>query len=95
MKFWNNPAVVAKTPIVTTLLLETANMGQLIRMWTEWTADGQSLAAWICVNAALFLWLNFYRVCTPEQKWAIWATAFGVAMNSLVIASVVVFRYLL
>lgn len=95
LDFWNDETIVEKTPVLTTILLESANVGQLYRMWSEWTADGQSLVAWICVNAALMLWLNFYRVCTPEQRWAIWATAFGVAMNSTVILTVILFRYAL
>lgn len=94
-EFWNDESIVEKTPVVTTALLESANAGQLWHMWTEWTADGQSLVAWIFVNMALLLWLNFYRVCTPDQKWAFWATAFGVAMNASVIFTVALFRYVI
>lgn len=84
---------VLRTPVLTTLLLESANVQQLWRMWTEHTAAGQSLTAWVCVNIALLLWLNFYLVITPEAKWAIRGTAFGVCLNAAVILSVFYWRY--
>ena len=92
-RFWNNPAVVGKTPLLTTVLLEYANAGQLYRMWTERTAAGQSLWSWMSVGTALWLWCNFYRVCCPKEKFALGCTAFGVFMNGLVIATVIYFRY--
>lgn len=91
---WNNKAVVAKTPLVTTFLLEYANVGQLWRMWHEHTAAGQNLFSWMSVGLALWLWCNFYRVFNPEQKFALYCTMFGVFMNLLVILTVVYFRYL-
>lgn len=93
MKYWNDPYLVSKTPIITTFLLEAANLQQLYRMWTTWTADGQSVTAWISVNIALILWLNFYRVITPNEKFAIWGTTVGIALNSIVIATVLFFRW--
>lgn len=93
-RLWSNPRLVSKTPIATTFLLEGANVGQMVRMWTERTAEGQSLTGWLLVFVALVLWLNFFRVCTPEQKWAIRAQALGVGMNALVCLSVVYFRWL-
>jgi hypothetical protein len=94
MIFFSDPKIVSKTPLATVVLLEGANLGQLYRMWSTHTALGQSLTGWILVSIALILWLNFYRVCCPEQKWAFWATAFGIFMNALVILSVIWFRYL-
>lgn len=93
MRLWNDPAVVDKTPLLTTALLEAANAQQLWRMWSEHTAAGQSLTAWLSVNCALLLWLNFYRVVTPHARWAIVGTAFGVLMNTAVILTVAWFRY--
>lgn len=93
MKPWSNPRVVNKTPIVTFVLLESANVQQLWRMWAQQTAAGQSLGGWIAVNIALLLWCNFYRVCCPEQKTAFWVTVVGVVMNAAVIATVVKFRF--
>jgi hypothetical protein len=53
VKFWRAPHWVSYTPIATTCLLETANLGQIVRMWTYHTAAGQSLTSWCCVNVAL------------------------------------------
>jgi hypothetical protein len=94
MKLFNNAKLVEKTPIVTTLLLEYANAGQVWRMWAERSAEGQSLAAWMAVSLALLLWLNFFRVCTPDRKWAFRCQLLGCAMNALVILTVIRFRYL-
>lgn len=89
-----NPKIVDKTPLLTTLLFESANVGQLWRMWTQSTAAGQSLWAWICVNIAMWLWLNFYLVFNRENKFAIWCTSFGILLNSFVVFTVFYFRYL-
>jgi hypothetical protein len=90
---WSRPAWVAKTPILTTLLLEAANVSQLWRMWTERSAEGQSLAGWALVTAALLLWWNFYRVCTPDQIIARRACVVGIAFNLAVVATVTYFRF--
>lgn len=87
MKKW-----IAKTPIVTTLLLEAANASQLVRMWTERSALGQSIVAWMMVNAALVLWFIYYKVMLPEQKLPRYCTAFGIAMNLCVVLTVAYFR---
>ena len=94
MKWYRNPKLVDKTPLVTTFLLEAANVQQLFRMWTTWTAAGQSYTAWISVNIALWLWLNFYLTFNRENKFAIYGTAFGICLNTAVILSVLYFRYL-
>lgn len=93
MKWYRNPKFVALTPILSVSLLETANAAQLVRMWTERSAEGQSLWGWMCVNLALILWLNFYFTFNKEQKFAIWGTKLGILMNSMVILSVIWFRY--
>lgn len=93
-RFWNDPKWVDKSTMGAVILLEIANVSQLHRMWTEWTADGQSLVSWIAVNCALWIWLNFYRVITPQARFAIWGTRIGVFLNSLVIVTVAFFRYL-
>lgn len=93
MPWWRDRSVVSKTPIVTVILLENGNLQQVIRMWREGTAEGQSLWGWISVNLALLLWCNFYRVCCPNERTAFWATILGVVMNAIVIGTVVYFRY--
>lgn len=90
----SDPKWVARTPILTTVLLEGANVGQLHRMWSEQTAAGQSLVAWGMVFVALVLWANFFRVCTPTQKWAYRCQCFGIFMNLLVCGTVLYFRAL-
>ena len=80
-------------PIAAACLLEYANIGQLVRMWGEHTAAGQSLPAWISVGAALLFYTAFYWVCTPEQRWARLATAVSSFTNIAVIATVLRFRY--
>jgi len=89
-----NPKVVDKTPIVTVFLLEGANIQQMWRMWTERSAEGQSITGWLSVNIALWLWLNFYLVFNRENKFAIWGTAVGIVLNALVVLTVVYFRYI-
>lgn len=93
--FRTNPRYVEKTPLITTLLLEFANVGQLWRMWTEWTAAGQSVWSWLSVNIALWLWLNFYLVFNADNKFAIWGTRIGILLNTSVILTVLWFRYVL
>ncbi len=90
---WNDPRWIRMTPLITTFLLETANVGQIWRMWTTQTARGQSLFSWMMVGVALGLWYNFYRVVTPQEIFARRCTAFGVLMNLLVILTVCWFRY--
>lgn len=83
-----------RTPIVSVILLEAANFQQLWQMWViDHSAEGQSVTAWLSVQVALWLWLNFYRVITPEARWAIWGTRLGITLNMLVVLSVLYWRY--
>ena len=86
--------IVKYTPILTTVLLESAAISQMIRMFREGAADDQSLLGWIMIWCALLLWFNWYRVFTPEQKFAKWSTIGGMVINTLGIASIVWFRWL-
>lgn len=92
---WSNTNLVAKTPIVTTFLLEYANVGQMWRMWSEHSALGQNVWSWLAVQAALWCWLNYYRVLVPagQRRFAMWATGIGICLNLGVVLSVVYFRY--
>jgi hypothetical protein len=93
MRFLSNTAIISKTPIVTTCLLEWANLSQLWRMWTTWTSDGQSIVGWCSVQVALWLWWNFYRVMLPDQRLPRYGTMVGITTNACVILTVVYFRY--
>ena len=94
LKWIKDPKIVSNTPLVTVCLLEGANVSQIWRMWTERTADGQSLAGWLMVTAALVLWANYYKVCTPDQKKAFYCTLVGICLNCIVVFSVIYFRYI-
>jgi hypothetical protein len=89
-----NPRLVFLTPVLTTCIFESANAGQLWQMWAERTAAGQSIFSWVLVNVGLWLWLNFYNVKTPGERFAIWATRIGICFNMTVILTTVYFRYI-
>jgi uncharacterized membrane protein YbaN (DUF454 family) len=93
IEFFSNKQIWKNSPFFTTFLLETANVGQIMRMWTERTAAGQSLTSWICVGTALACWANWYRLFTPEQKIARNTCLFGMLVNATVISTVIYFRY--
>jgi hypothetical protein len=92
--FYKRDWFINYTPIASTILLEGANIQQMMRMWTEQTAEGQSLMAWSCVQIALWLWYNFYKQATPDKKWAIRCQGLGIGLNGLVILTVLYFRWL-
>lgn len=94
VKLWNDATWVARTPMLTVLLLEYANVGQLWRMWHEQSALGQNVWSWVSINAALWLWLNYYRVIVPGglRSAAARATMVGIALNATVILTVAHFR---
>ena len=83
--------VITYSPVIAQLLLEWANVSQLIRMWTERTAAGQSLIAWFSVNAAILLFINYYRVL--KLRVPMWSAVAGFSFNCAVIVTVVYFRY--
>jgi hypothetical protein len=89
---WNDKKWVGRTPVVTAVLLEGANAHQLWRMWSEQSALGQSFWGWFQVHIALWLWWNFYRVMTPDQLWARRTAVLSIAINALVVLTVLYFR---
>lgn len=82
----------SRIPIITTMLLESANLSQIIRMVTERSARGQSILSWLLVVIALLLWSYYFRVITPKEKIALWSTYLGVVINSIVLGCVIYFR---
>lgn len=90
---WNDHAWVSRTPIATSLLLDGGAVGQVLRMWREQSAVGQSLVSWIAVVVALVLWANFFRVITPHQMWARVTILLSIALNVGVVISVIWWRY--
>lgn len=92
-RVWNNPAWVSRTPIATSLLLDGGAIGQIVRMWRERSALGQSLTSWLAVILALLLWANFYRVITPDQFWARATILLSIALNVGIVASIIWWRH--
>lgn len=93
MKLLNNKDLVKHTPIATTILFESANLQHVFRMVSEHSSAGQSLAGWVTVNVALLLWFNWYRVFTPDNNIVKWTTITGMLLNTVVIGTIVRFRY--
>jgi hypothetical protein len=89
----NDPAVIGKTPIITTIFLCWSNFQQLWQMWTEHTSAGQSLSGWVTLGVVLWLFLNFYRVCCPKERFIFWGTVLECVVNVAVIFTVIWFRY--
>jgi hypothetical protein len=92
-KVLSNPKIIQYSPIVTTFLLEGSTVGHIFRMWTTRTSEGQSLLSWLYVIIALFIWLNWYRVMTPTQKWAQRSTMLSICSCIFGLFSVIYFRY--
>lgn len=90
----SNKAIVKYTPIITSLLIESGVLSQMIRMWAMGSAMDQSLLGWIFVWCALLLWFNWYRVFTPDQKFAKWSTIGGLVINTMAIFTIIWYRYL-
>lgn len=93
MKVISNPDIVRYSPIAATILLESSTIGHIFRMWTTHTSEGQSLLSWIYVILALFLWLNWYRVITPTERFAKWSAVVGLVTSMFGLLSVIYFRY--
>lgn len=91
--FYADPRWVARVPLLATALLQAANVAQVLRMWSAGSAEGQSLAGWLLVSVALALYYWFYRVCTPEQVWARWASSAGLIVNACVIATILTLQF--
>lgn len=78
------------TVVLATILLELANIQQLIEVWTKHSSLGHSIGGWLCVNAALLLWINYYRV--KQLKVAMWSTLGGWVLNTSLILSVIYWK---
>lgn len=93
MRWWNNPEVVSKTPLVAILLFCWFSVWQIWQMWSERTAAGQNLWGWISLWLALVGFLNFYRVCCPKEKLAYWGTVIEILIETVATLTVLYFRY--
>jgi len=93
-KIFSDPKIVTLTPIVCSFLFEYANLGQIWKIWIAHTAAGQNIWSWVALNISLFLYLNFYRVCAPKEKFAIWATAISILVGWVLIFSIIWWRWI-
>lgn len=89
---WNNKKWVARTPLLSTLLVESANLIQLARVWREGTGQGQSILAWVCIGLALVVRFNYYRVILPNQRLARLCVLVGMVINVALIFSLFIIR---
>lgn len=91
----SNPRFVAKTPLLSFVLIEGGALGQIARMLREGTAAGQNLWSWIAVAVMLCFWFNYYRVMTPKLILPRFTAGIGVVINLGICATIVFFRYVL
>lgn len=89
---WNNKKLVNRTPLLSTFLVESANLMQLARIWQEGTGKGQSITAWVCIGLALVVRFNYYRVIMPNQSLARMCVLAGMAINVALIVSLFIIR---
>lgn len=95
MNPFSNPKLVAKTPILSFILIEGGALGQIVRMLREGSAAGQNLWSWVAVAVMLGFWFNYYRVMTPTLILPRFTALVGVAINLGIVATIVFFRYVL
>lgn len=93
MDILNNKSLIAKTPLVTCLLMEWGNLGQIFQMMMTQSAKSQNLLSWWTIHLALWLWYNYYRVVTPDQKLTIRITLLGIFIQGLGTLTVSWFKF--
>lgn len=71
-----------------------SDISQIVRMFTEQSAAGQSLWGWISITQALILYAVFFRIETPDKKLVFWCTMVNGFVVSLIAVTIVFFRYI-
>ncbi len=89
-RLFSDPRFLDRSPIITTFLLEWANVMQIWRMTHDHSALGQNAWSWLSVNVALWLWCNFYRA--KFLTTALRMTLLGVIINTIVVLTVSYYR---
>lgn len=84
MTFW---------PFMSVAMMETATIGQMIRMFREQSAKGQEPLSWLIVTIGIFGWAAWYHIMTPDHKFPKYAALFGGVANSIGMGVVIYFRY--
>ena len=86
--------LVSKTPLIATSIFMVADSSQIVRMFSEGSAKGQSLWGWLSIIIALSMYAIFFRVKTPNERLAFWCTVANVIVVSFIAITVVYFRYI-
>ena len=85
-------SAVHYTPVVTSVLFDVGAIGQILKMIREGSSVGQSVSSWIMVTVGLLLWVNYYRVVTPELKLPRYTAAVSAAINFFVAVVALAYR---
>lgn len=78
-------------PVLATILIELAGVGQMIRMFQVESSEGQNPFSYVLLIAALVLWERFYAIRTPNEIPAIWTARVSIIINVIVLATVLYF----
>jgi len=84
-----------RIPILTFFLTEIGTIGHLWRMWSYQTAEGQSLIAWCCLHAAMWLWLVYFfeYVSKEDRGWAVASVIVALHLSVIAIVEITWLRY--
>ena len=88
----NLDTLVKYFPVLATLLIEAASLGQIARMFQERSSAGQSFVSYLLLILALVLWERFYAIRTPDEKPAVWTARASILVNILVASCVLYYR---
>lgn len=84
--------LIPRIPLVTSFIFATAYIAQMVRMWTQRSALGQSVFGWIQVGIALVLFYIYYSEMLPNEKIPKYCTVFEIALVLGIIGTTILFR---
>lgn len=84
--------LIPRIPLVTSFIFATAYVSQVVRMWSERSALGQSVFGWVQVGVALVLFYIYYREMLPDQKLPRYCTVFEIVLVLGIIGTTIYFR---
>lgn len=79
-------------PLVSALLAESGNAGQLWKMWAAHTAAGQNIWSFVSILCAVILWIVYFEK-NLGKTFAYWMAWVGAVMLSANILTVLYFTY--
>lgn len=80
-------------PVIAAVLFEIATGGHIIRMIRERSALGQEPISWLLVSLGLFGWYKWYKIRTPDQKFAQWTALVSCWVNLFAFFVSLYFKY--